>query len=49
MFHIMACIWIIIGSCNTPNTLIHCYNDQPGWVKLDFESDYGLGAVPAHL
>lgn len=49
MFHIMACIWIIIGSCNTPDTLIDCYQEQDGWVKVDFGSDYGLGEIPSHL
>ena len=49
MFHVMACIWIIIGSCNTPDTLLDCFRDQDGWVKLDFENQYGLGGVAPHL
>lgn len=32
LFHIMACVWIIIGTCDSPDTLLSCYEGQSGWI-----------------
>jgi hypothetical protein len=61
MFHLMACIWIILGQCNNPNNFWFCGEYDPedpspnqtiGWVEYDRVlrgDDYGISKLDPSL
>jgi hypothetical protein len=50
LFHVMACIWIIIGSRNIPGSLLYSEDAEPGWIEIDSQrEDFGLANIPPDL
>ena len=52
-FHLMACLWVMLGNCNDPASLVYCGNaletKNYGWIEYDrFErgDDFGIANVP---
>jgi hypothetical protein len=37
IFHIFACVWIVLGNCNEPDNLISCDGEE-GWIFVDAET-----------
>jgi hypothetical protein len=47
IFHVMACIWVIIGNCNQFDGAFGCYEEQDGWIKVDRDNNI-YSQVPPH-
>jgi hypothetical protein len=49
-FHLMACVWIVLGKCNDPDNVFYCGEDDEvdnvvGWVEYDRKyrgDEYGI-------